>query len=231
MALAIFTGINIHTLLSFVNIPAEANATALSSSSDLIGNKSINIPVVPASKIKFSMYDNPTIGIKFLYPLGWEPMLNEASNNSTVIEILFPNTTIGNNAGNFSSGHWHGPSTSFIVLSIEDISSSYPANSNTKAALDSLTKQNLDLANRTLPNYHLIESNTTSFAENPAHRIVYSFTEPSLVTPSDFPFQSMNIWTINGDRKYTISYSQPIEEYPTYLGVVQRLIESFEITK
>ena len=79
------------------------------------------------------MYDNPTIGIKFLYPLGWEPMLKKSSNNSTVIEILFPNTTIGNNAGNFSSGHWHGPSTSFIVLSIEDISSSYSANSNTKA--------------------------------------------------------------------------------------------------
>lgn len=152
-------------------------------------------------------------------------MLKKSSNNSTVIEILFPNTTIGNNAGDFSSGHWHGPSTSFIVLSIEDISSSYSANSNTKAALDSLTKQNLDLANRTLPNFHLIESNTTSFAENPADRIVYSFTEPSLVTPSDFPFQSMNIWTINADRKYTISYSQPIKEYPTYLGVVQRLVE------
>ena len=231
LSLALFSGINIHTLLSFINDPAEANATALSSSSDSISNKSVNIPAIPVSKIKFSMYDNPTIGIKFLYPFGWEPILKEASNNSTVIEILFPNTTIGYNAGNFSSGHWHGPSTSFIVLSIEDVSSSNSANSNTKPALDSLTKQNLDLANRTLPNFDLIESNNTSFAENHAHRIVYSFTEPSMVTPSDFPFQSMNIWTINGDKKYTLSYSQPIEEYPTYLGVVQQMIKSFEITK
>lgn len=30
--------------------------------------------------------------------------------------------TIDNNAGNFSSGHRHGPSTSFIVLSIEEAS-------------------------------------------------------------------------------------------------------------
>jgi hypothetical protein len=52
-----------------------------------------------------------------------------------------------------------------------------------------------------------------------------------MVTPSDYPFQSMNIWTINGDKKYTLSYSQPIEEYPTYLGVVQQMIKSFEITK
>jgi len=231
IVLAIFSGINIHTLLSFVNGPAEANAVALSSSSDVISNKSVDIPAIPASKIKFSKYDNPTIGIRFFYPSGWEPMLKETSNNSTVIEILFPNRTIGNNSGNFSSGHWHGPSTSFIVLSIEDVSSSYSINSNTKAALDLLTKQNLDLAKRTLPNFHLIDSNTTSFAEKPAHRIVYSFTEPSIVTPSDFPFQSMNIWTINAEKKYTISYSQPIEEYPTYLGVVQQMIESFEITR
>jgi hypothetical protein len=111
IALAIFSGINIHTILSFVNGPAEANATVLTSSSDSSSNKSVDIPAIPASKIKFSMYDNPTIGIKFLNPFGWEPVLKEASNNSTAIEILFPNTTIGYNAGNFSSGHWHGPST------------------------------------------------------------------------------------------------------------------------
>ena len=41
----------------------------------------------------------------------------------------------------------------------------------------------------------------------------------------------MNIWTINGDKKYTISYSQPVEEYPTYLGIVQHTVDSFEITR
>jgi hypothetical protein len=87
------------------------------------------------------------------------------------------------------------------------------------------------LANHTLPNFQLIASNATTFAGNPAHRIVYSFTEPSIVTPSDFQFQSMNVWTIRGNKEYTISYSQPLEEYPTYLGVVQQLVESFEITR
>jgi hypothetical protein len=69
------------------------------------------------------MYENPSVGIKFLYPTGWEPVHKKASDNSTIIEILFPNVTIGNNAGNFSSGNWHGPATSFIVLSIKDTSS------------------------------------------------------------------------------------------------------------
>jgi hypothetical protein len=82
-------------------------------------------PTISASKIKFSIYDNPDVGIKFLYPLGWEPVIKKGSDNSTIIEILFPNMTIDNNAGNFSSGHRHGPSTSFIVLSIEEEASTY----------------------------------------------------------------------------------------------------------
>jgi hypothetical protein len=139
--------------------------------------------------------------------------------------------TIDNNAGNFSSGHQHGPSTSFIVLSIEEEASNLSDDPNMTGALNSLTKQNLALANQTLANFQLIKSYGTTFAGNPAHKIVYSFTEPSLVTPSEFVFQSMNIWTIKGDKKYTISYSQPVEEYPTYLGIVQHMVDSFEITR
>jgi hypothetical protein len=75
-----------------------------------------------------------------------------------------------------------------------------------------LTKQNLDLANLTLPNFQLISLNETTFAGNPAHKIVYSFTVPSIVTPSDFQFQTMNVWTVKGDKQYTLSYSQPLEE-------------------
>lgn len=230
VTLALFLGNNIDTP-SLVNGPAEADESALSSSSGSIGNKTVDIPTISTSKIKFSIYDNPDVGIKFLYPLGWEPVIKRGSDNSTIIEILFPNMTIDNNAGNFSSGHQHGPSTSFIVLSIEEEASNLSDDPNMTGALNLLTKQNLALANQTLANFLLIKSYGTTFAGNPAHKIVYSFTEPSLVTPSEFVFQSMNIWTINGDKKYTISYSQPVEEYPTYLGIVQHMVDSFEIIR
>lgn len=207
------------------------NKSALSSSSGSISNKTVDVPTISTSKIKFSIYDNPDVGIKFLYPLGWEPVIKRGSDNSTIIEILFPNMTIDNNAGNFSSGHQHGPSTSFIVLSIEEEASNLSDDPNMTGTLKLLTKQNLALANQTLANFQLIKSYGTTFAGNPAHKIVYSFTEPSLVTPSEFVFQSMNLWTINGDKKYTISYSQPVEEYPTYLGIVQHMVDSFEITR
>ena len=137
--------------------------------------------------------------------------------------------TSSSNSSSLDSGHWHGPATSFIVLSIVDSDSSL-SNSNV-TALNSLTKQNLVLANQTLPNFQLIASNATTFAGNPAHRIVYSFTEPSMLTPSAFQFQSMNVWTIKEDKTYTLSYSQPMEEYRTYLAVVQQMVDSFEITE
>ena len=235
IALVLFSGNNIQLQLLLFNDSTDVQASALSSfSTSSPSNKSVDIPAISASKIKFSTYDNTSIGIKFLYPSGWKPIIRENSDSSTDIEILFPNITIGSGSGNSSSGHWHGPTTSFIVLSIVDVSSS-PAsssfNTTTAAALKSLTKQNLALANQTLPNFELISSNETTFAGNRAHKMVYSFTEPSLVTPSDFQFQTMNVWTIKGDKQYTLSYSQPIEEYPTYLGVVQQIIESFKITK
>lgn len=230
VTLALFLDNNIDTP-SLVNGPAEADESALSSSSGSISNKTVDVPTISTSKIKFSIYDNPDVGIKFLYPLGWEPVIKRGSDNSTIIEILFPNMTIDNNAGNFSSGHQHGPSTSFIVLSIEEEASSLSDDPNMTGTLKLLTKQNLALANQTLANFLLIKSYGTTFAGNPAHKIVYSFTEPSLVTPSEFVFQSMNLWTINGDKKYTISYSQPVEEYPTYLGIVQHMVDSFEITR
>lgn len=230
VTLALFLGNNIDTP-SLVNGPAEADESALSSSSGSISNKTVDVPTISTSKIKFSIYDNPDVGIKFLYPLGWEPVIKRGSDNSTIIEILFPNMTIDNNAGNFSSGHQHGPSTSFIVLSIEEEASNLSDDPNMTGTLKLLTKQNLALANQTLANFLLIKSYGTTFAGNPAHKIVYSFTEPSLVTPSEFVFQSMNLWTINGDKKYTISYSQPVEEYPTYLGIVQHMVDSFEITR
>ena len=212
--------------IALINTKAESSASPYSPISN---STTFDTPAIPASKIKFSVFNEPDLGIKFLYPLGWEPVTKRGSDNSTIIEILFPNMTSENASGGLGSGHWHGPTTSFIVLSIVDISSEL-SSYNTTSALNLLTKQNLALANRTLSNFELISSNETTFAEIPAYKVVYSFTEPSIVTPSDFQFQSMNVWAIKGDKQYTISYSQPIEEYPTYLGVVQQIVESFKIT-
>jgi hypothetical protein len=103
--------------ITLINTSAEMYTSSYSPTS---GNTSVDIPAIPATKIKFSMFNEPDLGIKFLYPLGWEPVIKRGSGNSTLIEILFPNMTSGSNSSSLGSGHWHGPATSFIVLSIVD---------------------------------------------------------------------------------------------------------------
>jgi eukaryotic-like serine/threonine-protein kinase len=165
---------------------------------------------------KFSVYDNNDLGIKISYPSEWKPSLKRSSSNFTFIEFV-------QNMSNSMGPQQHTPLSSFITLSIENISDV------TTRTLDLLTKQNLALANQTLSNFQLIESNKTTFGDSPANRIVYTFIDPSTRASSTSQFQSMNIWTIKGDNTYTLSYSQPTSEYGRYIPIVQRMIESFEI--
>ena len=185
--------------------------TNSSSSSNHLNNNTTNS--------KFSVYDNKDLGIKISYPSEWKPYLKRSSSNFTFIEFV---QNMSNSIGNQQQ---HTPLSSFITLSIENISDV------TTRTLDSLTKQNLALANQTLSNFQLIESNKTTFGDSPANRMVYTFIDPSTRASSTSQFQSMNIWTIKGDNTYTISYSQPTSEYGRYIPIVQRMIESFEIIK
>jgi eukaryotic-like serine/threonine-protein kinase len=167
---------------------------------------------------KFSVYDNDNLRIKISYPSEWNPTLKRSSSNFTFIEFV-------QNMSNSTGHQQHTPLSSFITLSIENISDV------TTRTLDSLTKQNLAIANQTLSNFQLIESNKTAFGDSPANRIIYTFIDPSTRASSTSQFQSMNIWTIKGDNIYTLSYSQPTSEYGRYIPIVQRMIESFEIIK
>jgi len=176
---------------------------------------------IPATKIKFAVYNNHSAGIKFLYPSGWEPILKKSSDSSMVIEILFPNIT---GSSNTSGIHWHGPSTSFITLSIANMSSHYNSTSPI-TTLNSLTKQNLDLANSTLPNFDLIESNKTTLAGNPAHKVLGMFKQEG---------KDINVideWAIKNGQLYRITFYSEQGSYSSYLPTVQKMIDSFVILK
>ena len=163
---------------------------------------------------EFSVYNNPGLGIKILYPSDWKPF-QTSTVNRTIIE--FRQKVMSE----------HDPLTSFMTVSVENLSG-------TIRTLDVLTKQNVDLANKTLPNFQLIESNITTLANNPAYKIISTFTNlrPGGDDPLHSPqFQTMTIWTIKGERLYTISYSQIPSEFSRYLPIVQKMIDSFEITK
>jgi hypothetical protein len=64
------------------------------------------------------------------------------------------------------------------------------------------------------------ESNATTLAGNPAHRVVY-YTENT--------FETMETWTVEGDKAYLIRYVAKIPNYSDYLPVIQQMLDSFEI--
>ena len=166
---------------------------------------------------EFSIYDNPGLGIKILYPSDWKPFQTSTTVNRTIIE--FRQKVMSE----------HDALTSFMTVSVENLSGPI-------RTLDVLTKQNVDLANKTLPNFQLIESNITTVANNPAYKIISTFTNSKPGNDDDDPlhppqFQTMTIWIINGDRLYTISYSHTTSEFSKYLPIIQKMIDSFEITK
>jgi eukaryotic-like serine/threonine-protein kinase len=171
-------------------------------------------PPANITMTKFSVYDNPSLGIKILYPSDWKPF-QTSTVNRTIIE--FRQKVMSE----------HDPLTSFMSVSVENLS-------DTSKTLDIMTKQNIDLANKTLPNFKLIESNITTLANNnPAYRIVSTFTNSGpAADPLRSPqFQTMTIWTVKGDMMYTISYSQITSEFLRHLPIIQKMIDSFEITK
>ena len=75
------------------------------------------------------------------------------------------------------------------------------------------------------PNSILIESNKTILAANPARMILYLHTFE--VQPYDL--KVMEIFIVNGDTKYEISYFAEATKYDNYLPTIQKMINSFEI--
>lgn len=74
---------------------------------------------------------------------------------------------------------------------------------------------------QTFPDIKIIESGSTVLSNNPAHKVVF--------TASNLKF--MQVWTIKYDLAYIWSFVATESSYADYLGTIQTMLDSFEITK
>jgi serine/threonine-protein kinase len=157
----------------------------------------------------FLTYTNSNYGITIHYPSDWK-IGEHVYTNRFVLNFT---STLKNNSDTF-------PAT--ITVSVEPLKQN-------RTTLNEFTITTLDNAKQSLPNFQLIESNATTLASNPAHRIVYTFTssDPSV----QLHFQSMNIWTLKENKVYSISYTQARSQFNKYLPIIQNMIHSFDIIK
>ena len=93
--------------------------------------------------------------------------------------------------------------------------------------LAQFTESTLHRHSRTFPDFHIVSSSFISIAGGiPADRYVSTAT-----AAVPFPSKVLEIFTVKGNKGYIIRYIAEESEYPIYLPTVQKMIDTFRITK
>jgi hypothetical protein len=152
----------------------------------------------------FLAYESPVYGIRTQYPDGWEILIQSTSNSSLSLRFYSPPE---NDTDTYREN---------VILEINTISNNTALSNFTGAALASYLESFSD--------FELIELTSTNLANNtiPAYKLVGSRTQEGL----DF----MQIVAMKEDNVYVILYSSEKTRYSTYLPIIEKMIDSFEVT-
>jgi hypothetical protein len=150
------------------------------------------------------VYESPVYGIRTQYPGGWEIIIQNTSNS--LLSLRF-NSPPENDTDIFREN---------VRLVINTVSNNTALSNFTGAALASYLELYSDL--------ELIELSSTNLTNNaiPAYKLVASLPQEGL----DF----MQIFAIKENKVYTILYSSEKTTYSTYLPIIEKMINSFEVT-
>jgi hypothetical protein len=149
-------------------------------------------------------YESPDYGIRTQYPEGWEILIQRTSNSSISLRFDSPPE---NDTDNFREN---------VLFVIDTISNNTTLSNFTSAAVTSYLER--------YPDLEFSEVSSTNLTNNtiPAYKLVATRAQDGL----DF----MQIFAIQDDKVYTITYSSERTRYSTYLPIIERVIDSFEVT-
>jgi hypothetical protein len=152
----------------------------------------------------FLAYESPVYGIRTQYPDGWEILIQNTSNSSLSLRFYSP-------AENDTDTYREN--VRFVIDTISN-----------NTALGNFTSATLTSYLESYPDLKFSEVSSTNLTNNaiPAYKLVASHTQEGL----DF----MQIFAINEDKVYTILYSSEKTRYSTYLPIIEKMIDSFEVT-
>jgi hypothetical protein len=149
-------------------------------------------------------YESPDYGIRTQYPEGWEILIQRTSNSSISLRFDSPPE---NDTDNFREN---------VLFVIDTISNDTALSNFTSTAVTSYLEK--------YPDLEFSEVSSTNLTNNtiPAYKLVATRAQDGL----DF----MQIFAIQDDKVYTITYSSERTRYSTYLPIIERVIDSFEVT-
>ena len=150
------------------------------------------------------IFESPVYGIRTQYPDGWEIIIQNTSNS--LLSLRF-NSPPENDTDTYREN------VRFVIDTISN-----------NTALSNFTSATLTSYLELYPDLELIELSSTNLANNtiPAYKLVGSRTQEGL----DF----MQIVAMKDDKVYTILYSSEKTRYSTYLPIIEKMIDSFEVT-
>jgi eukaryotic-like serine/threonine-protein kinase len=210
-------------IIAILTIPERSKTFFLNNNSNFTTHGSLDAddlswsssPLLPTDQRngndnKMLTYENSTYGIRMQYPSNWhkEENLSSVSGDSMLVDVVKFISPTKNASDTFSES---------LDLKIDNISDIQPITL-AKYANNSIE----DLAK----DFDVIKlDRNASLSDNPAYKLVYNGMEEGV------NLQAMLILTIKGDKAYIISYNAEPTKFYYYLPTLQKMINSFQITK
>jgi eukaryotic-like serine/threonine-protein kinase len=160
-------------------------------------------PKVNTNNNNFLTYQDNTMGIKIDYPAGWIHELHAGG----LITFL---PSLEGNSNTYPAG---------LGITVQHLKSkNMPLSNITKIQTKNLTQNHSD--------FKLLESTEFRLAGNIAKKIVFTATDNM-----NHERKAMQIWTLNEDNAYLITYKAEPRQYSKYLPTIQKMVDSFQFIK
>ena len=182
--------------------------TSLSPAQEVIAQTATTSTTTPTT---FLTYENSTYGIKFEFPSNWKK-LETLFERVINVEFISPPRNASDKL----------PATISIVVE---------KNLGNVTTLDQYTKTSDGLLNQMLGSFNTtIESRPSSIgsiAGLPANERILDIKQPAV----GLDLKSTQVFTVRNNKAYIITYTVEPAEFPDYLPILQRMVNSFHITE
>lgn len=173
----------------------------------LITTSTVPHALLAQTNTNFTIYRSPVYGIQLQYPSDWEKQENGTTQDTQTDVVTFLSPVVNSNAN--------------LDITVDNISDEKGI------LLTQYANQSIADLKQSLTNLKLIESTSKGvvIAGIPAYKTVYTSSDGNTI------LQTMEIGMIKGDKVYVLTYEAPVQEYSKYLPIIQKMIDSFQITK
>ncbi|MGA7899806.1 MAG: PsbP-related protein [Nitrososphaeraceae archaeon] len=155
----------------------------------------------PEKKFNYLEFRNPELGFAINYPEGWIHELHAKG----LVTFL---TTVDDSTSPFPIG---------LAIKVQQMRQKVSLEQITRVQISNLTKSHHD--------FRLLESKNYTLGGTHAHQVVFTASDSHKEHR-----KAMQIWTINNNKAYLITYKADPKQYSTYFPVIQKMVGSFRFT-